>query len=72
MTSIVVDDEQAKAIAESPGMVEVRDRTGAILGYMTHGFTAEDISIAKQRLQSDEPRFTKRQVLDRLRAAETR
>ena len=55
MTSIVVNDELAKAIAQSPGMVEVRNRAGTILGYITHGFTADDISIAKQRLQSDEP-----------------
>lgn len=66
---LVVDDEQAKVIHEAPDAIEVRDRSGHHLGYMSPGFTAEDIAIAQARRKSDEPRHTTEQVLGRLRAA---
>ena len=55
MQHIVVNDEQAKIISESPESIEIRDRSGKHLGYVAHGFTDEDIAIAKQRLASDHP-----------------
>jgi hypothetical protein len=67
---IIVDDEQAKIIAESADGIEIRDRNGNRLGYIVHGFTDEDIAIAKQRLGSDEPRFTTEQVIEHLRSLE--
>ena len=68
MPHIVVDEGQAKIIAESAEGIEVRDRNGRHLGYVVHGFTEEDILLAKQRLASDEPRHTTQQVLDHLQS----
>jgi hypothetical protein len=70
MQHIVVDDQQAKLIAEATEYVEIRDPRGRHLGYVAHGFTDEDIAIAKQRLVSREPRYTTQEVLDHLRSLE--
>ena len=66
MQHIVVDDIQARIISESAGSIEIRDRSGKHLGYVAHGFTDEDIVIAKRRMASAEPRYSTRQVLDYL------
>lgn len=70
MPQIIVDDEQAKLIAESPGSIEIRDRKGDLLGYAkaTYKWTEEDIAIAKQRLNSDEPRYTTKEVFEHLKS----
>jgi hypothetical protein len=68
MTHIVVDDQQAKLIAETSGSIEIRDRQGFHLGYVAHGFSDEDIVIAKRRSLSEETRFTTQQVVNRLRS----
>ncbi len=70
MPHIVVDDQQVKLISEATESVEIRDLRGEHVGYVAHGFTDEDIVIAKQRLASDEPRYTTQQVLDHLRSLE--
>jgi hypothetical protein len=71
MQHIVVDDEQAKLIAEATDTVEIRDRRGKHLGYVDHT-TEEDIAIAKQRLASDGPRYTTHEVLEHLRSLESK
>jgi hypothetical protein len=68
MLHIIVDDEQARIISESAESIEIRDRHGKHLGYIAHGFTDEDIAIAKRRLESDEPRVSTQQVLDHLQS----
>jgi hypothetical protein len=68
MEHIVVNDQQAKLISEATESIEIRDATGEHLGYVAHGLTDEDIAIAKQRLASDEPRYSTREVLDHLRS----
>ena len=70
MLHIVVDDERARIISQSPESIEVRDRTGRHLGYVTGGFTDEDVAIARQRMASDEPRYTTEQVLEHLQSLE--
>ena len=70
MFHITVDDEQAKLISESTSSIEIRDRNGRHLGYVAHGFSNEDIAIAKQRAASMQPRFTTQQVLDYLGSLE--
>lgn len=72
MPHIVLNDEQTKILESSAGNVELRDRTGRHLGLVVHGFTAEEIEIAKQRSRSSAPCFTTAQVLDHLRALETK
>jgi hypothetical protein len=66
MRHIVVSDEQAKVIAESTEGVEIRDSHGNRLGYVAYGFSNEDIAIAKQRLASEESRYTTQQVIESL------
>ena len=56
MQHIVVNDQQAKLISEATESVEIRDAQGGHLGYVAHGFTDEDVAIAKKRMGSDEPR----------------
>jgi hypothetical protein len=68
MEHIVVSDQQARLISEATESIEIRDARGGHLGYVAHGFTDEDIAIAKQRLASDDPRYTTQQVLDHLRS----
>ena len=70
MEHIVVNDQQAKLISESTEGVEIRDARGGHLGYVAHGFSDEDIAIARKRMASDEPRFTTREVLDHLQSLE--
>jgi hypothetical protein len=70
MEHIVVDDRQAKLISEATESIEIRDARGAHLGYVAHGFTDEEIAIAKDRLASDEPRYTTDKVLNHLRSLE--
>jgi hypothetical protein len=65
---IILNDEQAKVILESTGCVEIRDSSGKHLGFVAQGFSSEDVAIAQQRLSSDEPRHTTRQVLDHLQS----
>ncbi|NUQ61355.1 MAG: hypothetical protein HUU20_02635 [Pirellulales bacterium] len=67
----MIDDAQARLILETTGTVEIRDRQGRHLGYVAHGFSDEDLAIAKQRLVSNEPRYTTREVMEHLKAMET-
>lgn len=70
MPHIIVDDEQAKIICQSAESIEIRDATGKHLGYLARGFTHEDIAIARERMASDEPRYTTQEVLDHLQSLE--
>ena len=65
---IIVDDEQARIISKATEKVEIRDGNGNRLGFVAHGFTDEDIAIAKQRRTSTEPRYTTHEVLEHLRS----
>ena len=53
-------------ISESKESIEIRDRNGRRLGYVAHGFTEEDIAIAKERMASDARRYTTEQVINHL------
>ena len=66
MQHIVVDDQQAQIISKAADVVAIRDRQGNHLGFVAHGFTDEDIAVAKQRLASDERRYTTQEVMDHL------
>ena len=71
MPQIVVDDHRTKGISEATGSVEILDQHDKHLGYVAHGFTDEDIAIAKQRLAWSEPRYTTAAVPGYLRSLET-
>jgi hypothetical protein len=64
---IVLNEAQARVIAQGKGDVEVRDGNGKHLGYITQGFTDEDIRIARERAESEGPWLLTAEVLDRLR-----
>jgi hypothetical protein len=68
MDHIVVGDQQARLILQATETVEIRDARGRHVGYVAHGLTEEDVAIAKQRLASNEPRNSTREVLDHLRS----
>ena len=70
MPYIVVNDEQARIILGSAENIEIRDRSGKHLGYVAHGFTDEDIAIARERMASDEPRHTTQEILDHIQSLE--
>ena len=66
MVYIVIDDQQAKLIADSTENVEIRDQSGRHLGVVARDFTDEDVAIARERMYSSEPRWTAAQVLQHL------
>tara|TARA_B100000749_G_C18131180_1_gene343937 strand:+ start:68 stop:283 length:216 start_codon:yes stop_codon:yes gene_type:complete len=66
MPYIILDNQQTNVISESKERTEIRDRNGRHSEYIAHGFTEEDIAIAKERMASDELRYTTKQVLDYL------
>jgi hypothetical protein len=72
MSHIVVSDDQARIICAATGNVEIRDQHGNHLGYVAHGFTNDDIAIARRRLASEEPRYTTKEVLEHLESLEAK
>jgi hypothetical protein len=70
MPHIVINEEQARIIAGATEGVEIRDPQGRHMGYVAHGFTEDDIAIARQRCTSDEPRYTTPEVMDHLKSLE--
>jgi hypothetical protein len=73
MTSIVITEEQAQVIKSSVTGVEIRSPQGECLGILSaHGFTGEDIALAKLARNSKSPRYTTAQVLAHLQSLEPR
>jgi hypothetical protein len=72
MHHVVVDDQQAKIISDATESIEIRDPRGRHLGYVAQGFTDEDIAIAKDRVASDEPRYTTPEVLQHLQSLDSK
>ncbi len=63
---IVLSDDQASAVQAATGIVEIRDRRGSLLGYVSPPPADAEIAEAKRRLQSDGPWLTTEQVMDHL------
>ena len=70
MTQIVLSDDQAKAVQAATGVVEVRDRQGNLLGYVSPPPSDAEIVEARRRLESDGPWYTTEQVMGRLKSLE--
>lgn len=66
MNSITLDDDQVKSLPAGSGTVEIRDRSGNLLGYMARNPGDEAVAEAKRRLASDGPWYSTQQVLDHL------
>ena len=72
-THIVLTADQLRVMREAHGSVELRDETGTPVGLasplaLPHGWTEEDIRLAKAASNSGSPRYTTAQVLDALRS----
>ncbi len=81
MVYVVLTDEQARVVRSTGVRVELRDASGRFVGYaeqavardaenLPYGFTAEDIRLAKQRMNSDGPRLSTKQILEHLQSLE--
>ncbi len=72
MVQITLNDEQAKLVAQSEGMVELRDLNGKLLGYFKRAITDEDLAIALRSRASKGPRYTTEEVFAYLRSLESK
>jgi hypothetical protein len=70
VSHITLNDEQARIVAESQRPVELRDSAGKLLAWVWPDVAPDDIAIAKQRLRSNQPRYTTQEVLDHLQSLE--
>ena len=70
MTQIVLSDDQAKAVQAAVGAVEVRDRHGNLLGYVSPPPSDAEIAEARRRLESDGPWYSTEQVMGHLKSLE--
>lgn len=72
MTQIILNDDQVKAAHEAKDGVELRDKQGRLVGYMSRSPTDDEIAEARRRLRSDGPWHTTKEVLDHLDSLEQR
>lgn len=72
MIKIVLNDDQAKAVEEAAGPVELRDQRGGLVGYVSRPPSNQEIEDAKRRLSSSGPWYTTEQVLSHLQSLEQR
>ncbi len=70
MICIVPTPEQSRHLEQAKDDIELVDEKGKRLGIVAREIDLEDIRIARQRLQSDEPRYTYADVLEHLRSLE--
>jgi hypothetical protein len=63
MSYIILDEAQSRVIAQAKGAVEIRDQAGKHVGYVAHGFTDDDIRLARERAASKARRLTTADVL---------
>ena len=71
MSHITVDDQQAKAITNAHGHIEVHDQHGNCLGVVVQGISHSAVETAQRRDESDGPWRTTEQVLKRLESLES-
>jgi len=70
MTRIVLSDDQTRALQAATDGVEICDRHGNLLGYVSPPPSDAEIADARRRLQSDGPWHTTEQVMDHLKSLE--
>ncbi len=70
MVQLVVTPEQASLLRTATDTVLIVDSEGNRLGSIAPPFTAEEITEAKRRAASNEPRRSSEQVFERLRSLE--
>jgi hypothetical protein len=72
MIQITLDDDQVQAVQQAAGAVEILDRRGVLIGYVTRpgSFTPAEIAEAQKRASWQGPWHTTEQLLARLHALE--
>jgi hypothetical protein len=71
MAHITVNDQQANAIANAQGHIEVHDQRGNCLGVVIQGISRAAVETANRRAESDGPWRSTEQVLKRLKSLES-
>ena len=69
MRDIVVTDDLCRAITEADGNVRFVTASGEVLGRLEAELSPAEMAEIRRRLVSSEPRYTTREVLDRLGSA---
>ncbi len=69
MRDIVITDDLCRAITEADGDVRFVTASGEVLGRLEPELSPEEMAEIRRRLTSSEPRYTTREVLDRLGSA---
>ncbi len=69
MRDIVITDELCRAITEADGDVRFVTTSGEVLGRLEPELSPTEMAEIRRRLTSSEPRYTTREVLDRLGSA---
>jgi hypothetical protein len=70
MVQIVLTTEQVRLLSGAGESVEIVDAHGNRVGYLARSLDAQDIAIARRRAESNEPRRTTQQVLQRIQSLE--
>lgn len=70
MIRIIATADQIRQLNEANDGIELVDETGKRLGVVAREVDLEDIRIARDRLQSDQPRLSYAEVLDYLHGLE--
>jgi hypothetical protein len=70
MSQIVLSDDQARTVRTATGPIEVRDRQGDLLGYVSPPPSDAEVAEARRRLVSNGPWYTTGQVIDHLKSLE--
>ena len=68
MVKIVLSAAEASLISQSPEAIEVFDPAGKRLGVFVQAYSSDELETARQRRDSNKPRYTTSQVLDHLRS----
>jgi hypothetical protein len=69
MRDIVITDDLCRAITEADGNVRFVTGSGEVLGRLEPELSPAEMAEIRRRLASSEPRYTTREVLDRLGSA---
>lgn len=70
MIQIILNDEQARAVANAADSIELRDKRGKLVGYVSPPLKDTVIAEANRRLHSSGPWYTTQQVLEHLQSLE--
>jgi hypothetical protein len=70
MIQVVLSDEQANAVRDALEGVELRDRCGELIGYVSPPLSRAVVEESRRRLHSNGPWYTTQEVLAHLNSLE--